>query len=73
MFISVFNTIVPVLVCALAGYLWARRGYPYETGFVTLLVTNVGFPCLIFETLTTVELNAEVLLLMGLAALATIT
>jgi len=55
------------------GYLWARRGYRYETGFVTLLVTNVGFPCLILETLTAVELNAGVILLMGLAALATTT
>ena len=38
--------IAPVFVCAALGYGWARLGRPYDTEFVTTLVTNIGAPCL---------------------------
>lgn len=68
---AIFNTVAPVTVCALVGYLWAHRGLAYETAFVTRLVTYVGFPCLIFKTLVTVELDAAALVRMGGLALLT--
>src|SRR3546814_2853420 len=37
--------IAPVFVCAAIGYLWARLRRPFETEFVTALVTNIGTPC----------------------------
>ena len=73
MFIAIFNTVAPILACALVGYVWARRGLPFESVFLTRLVTNVGFPCLIFHTLIKVEVSGEVLFLMGLAAFLTTT
>lgn len=71
MYMAIFNTVAPVTVCALVGYFWARRGLAYETAFVTRMVTYVGFPCLIFKTLITVELQAEALIHMGGLALLT--
>ena len=71
MFIAILNTIAPVIVCAMVGFSWARLGGRYETVFVTRLVTYVGFPCLIFETLIKVELDGDILLLMGVSALVT--
>jgi malate permease and related proteins len=71
MFMAILNTIAPVIVCALIGFSWARLGGRYETVFVTQLVTNVGFPCLIFVTLIKVELDSDILLLMGVSALVT--
>jgi predicted permease len=70
---AIFETVAPVTVCALVGYLWANRGLAYETAFVTRIVTFVGFPCLIFKTLVTVEVEAGTLLKMGgLAAVTTL-
>ena len=68
---AIFETVTPVTFCALVGYLWARRGLAFETVFVTRIVTYVGFPCLIFKTLVTVEVTGETLLRMGGLALAT--
>ena len=71
MFMAIFETVAPVTFCALIGYLWARGGLAYETAFVTRIVTYVGFPCLIFKTLITVEVSAATLLRMGGLALVT--
>lgn len=73
MFLTIFETVAPVTFCALVGYLWARRGLAYETAFVTRIVTYVGFPCLIFKTLVTVEVGADTMIRMGGLALATTT
>ncbi len=48
MFIQLFNVISPVLICALVGYIWVKRGYEYSTEFVTRLNMNFGAPCLVF-------------------------
>jgi predicted permease len=71
MILELFNIIAPVLVCAATGYGWARLGQPFETPFVTSLVTNVGAPCLILATLTKLNVSAEAFGQMaGAAALA---
>ena len=42
--------ILPVLLCALLGYGWAKLGKPFDTDFVTSLVMYLGTPCLIVST-----------------------
>ena len=71
MFVQIFTVIAPVFACAAIGFIWARMRVPYETAFVTRLVTNVGFPCLIFSSLVRAQITPETLGVMGLAALAT--
>lgn len=72
MFIEILNIIIPVFLCALVGFVWAKKQFRFDSGFVTLLVTNIGFPCLIFNTLIEVELTGLALRDMGLASLVTL-
>ncbi len=72
MFGEIFSVIAPVFLCAGIGLAWAKKGIPYETEFVTRLVTNIGFPCLIFATLVKADLTPEAMGEMGFASLATV-
>ena len=72
MFAEIFSIIAPVFLCAGVGLAWAKKGVPYETEFVTRLVTNIGFPCLIFATLVKADLTLEAMGEMGFASLATV-
>ena len=49
--------ILPVLAVVALGYGWQRSGQRFETEFVTRLLTLIGTPCLIFATLTRVEVS----------------
>ena len=69
MLAQIFTVIAPVFICAAIGLVWAKRGLPYETRFVTRLVTNVGFPCLIFSGLVESEIDWASFGLMASAAL----
>lgn len=62
--------IAPVFVCAAIGYLWARLRRPFETEFVTALVTNIGTPCLVASTLTKLPIDVASFGGMALGALA---
>tara|TARA_E500000331_G_C17209056_1_gene692772 strand:- start:443 stop:1324 length:882 start_codon:yes stop_codon:yes gene_type:complete len=63
--ITILNTVAPVTVCAVIGLVWAKQGYQYETVFVTRLATYIGFPCLIFKTLVSINSDFDSLFLMG--------
>ena len=72
MFAEIFSIIAPVFLCAVVGFGWAKKGAAYETGFVTRLVTNVGFPCLIFTALVKAQITPETLGTMGFASLLSV-
>ena len=69
MLAEIFSVIAPVFICSVIGLVWAKRGLPYETEFITRLVTNVGFPCLIFAGLAETEVDWAAFGLMASAAL----
>ncbi len=48
MFIQLFNVISPVVIIALIGFIWVKKGYDYPTDFITRLNMNFGAPCLVF-------------------------
>ena len=48
MFIELFNVVSPVLLIAMIGFLWVKKGYEYPTEFVTRVNMNFGAPCLVF-------------------------
>ncbi len=65
--------LAPVFLCAGLGYAWGRGPHPFSLDFVTTLVTNVATPCLIFSTLTKLQVAPAAfaeMVLAGLAALA---
>jgi malate permease and related proteins len=66
---QIFTVIAPVFLCALIGLIWAKRGIAYETIFITRLVTNVGFPCLVFAGLVKTQVDWAIFGLMASAAL----
>ena len=72
MFIEIFSVVAPVILCSAIGLGWAKLGAPFETNFVTQLVTFVGFPCLIFAALIKVDITPENMGVMGLASLVTV-
>ncbi len=73
--------IIPVVAVVALGYGWQRSGQRFEADFVTRLVTHIGTPCLVFATLTRLEvslttygqiLTAGALILVGLACLGVV-
>jgi len=71
-FAQIFSITAPVFLCAGIGMAWAKKGIPYETAFVTRLVTIVGVPCLIFSTLVKANITPDELATMGFASLASV-
>lgn len=61
MFEQLVSIIAPVFICAAIGYVWAQRGKPFKTEMVTHLVTAVGVPCLVFNTLVNVDIDMSAL------------
>lgn len=59
--------VAPTLIVAAAGFVWARSGRPFQSGFVTALVTLVGTPFLVFSALTKHELDLAVIAQMASA------
>jgi len=71
MILELFNIVAPVVICAAIGFGWSRLGLPFETPFVTALVTNIGAPCLIAATFTKLNVSPEAFgQIAGAAALA---
>ncbi|MBM3517430.1 MAG: AEC family transporter [Alphaproteobacteria bacterium] len=69
MIAELIAVIAPIFVCAGIGLAWARFGPAYDTAFVTTLVINVGTPCLVFATLTGLEVSPLAFAEIGLFAL----
>jgi len=46
---DILAIIAPVMIISLIGYLWQRRGMPFDQNMVATLVINVGTPCLLLN------------------------
>ena len=51
--------IAPILICAGIGFVWARLRRPFDSDFVTSLITLVGTPCLVASTLTRLHVSLD--------------
>lgn len=69
---DLFAIIAPVFISAAVGFVWARSGRPYATDFVTTMSTSVGMPCLVFATITRLDMQPDVLVQIMLAAAASL-
>ncbi len=54
---DIFAVIAPLFVVAAIGFAWGRAGKPFDTTMIGALVLNIGIPCLIFSTLTRLEVS----------------
>lgn len=66
---TIFSILTPIFICVIIGFGWARSGRSYDTGLITSIVTYFGAPCLLFYSLSAVELHPQELLNMGMAAI----
>ncbi len=67
--LAIFNIITPVMLCVAVGYFWNKRGLPFDTKSITMLVVNIGTPCLLLANLSSVEMDGGILFKMMLAAI----
>lgn len=49
--------LAPILIAILVGFVWAKKGTPAEPAHLTQIILNVGTPCLIFSTLSTLTVS----------------
>ena len=69
MILELLSVVAPVFVVALVGLAWARSGTRFDEESISRLVLNVGIPCLVFRTLTSLDVPpAELARMAGLAA-----
>lgn len=56
---QVLEITAPVFALAMIGFVWAKRGIPYDIAFVTRLATQIAMPCIIFSTLVRAEISPD--------------
>ena len=67
---DLLGIIFPVFACAAIGFAWSKLGRPFHSETVTSLVVGVGTPCLVFDTLTRLELTLATFGEMAAASIA---
>lgn len=70
--LDILAVVGPVFVTAGLGFLWKRGRQPYDSAFIRVFVVNVATPCLVFSSLSKVDLAGDRIGPMALAALATV-
>jgi predicted permease len=66
--LALVPVLTPIAIAILVGIGWARWGNPVDPGSMTQVILNVGTPCLVFSTLSTLSVPALELGVMALAA-----
>jgi predicted permease len=69
---ELLGIIAPVFVTAGIGYVWAKAGYNFDSEMVSRLVMNIGMPCMVFTTLSTLQVELAALNQIVLAAMLSI-
>lgn len=66
---ELLTIVAPTFLCAAAGFLWGRFGPGYDRAGITALITNLGFPCLVFSSLVRLQLEPRAMAEIAGAAL----
>jgi predicted permease len=72
MFYQLLHVVVPTFIVIASGFGWAKLGQRYDTEMVSSLVMNIGGPCLIFATLSSLDISPYLLGRIGAATLVSI-
>jgi predicted permease len=65
---DLFAIIAPVFICTALGWAWVRAGRAYDRELLTILIADIGAPCLVFSRLVALEVEAEAMAEMAVAA-----
>ena len=72
LFEQIATVIAPVFIVTGIGYLWIRRGLSFDNETIGNLVMMVGTPCLVFSTLTSIDIDLRTFAQMVLASVSII-
>ena len=59
MIAEILSVVAPLFVCAGIGYVWGRLDRPFDAEMMTGLALHLGVPCLIFSTLTRLDVSID--------------
>ena len=65
---DLFAIIAPVFLCPALGWAWVRAGRSYDRELITVLIADIGAPCLVFSRLVALEVEAQAMAEMAIAA-----
>jgi len=65
---ELFELLAPTFLSAFSGWLWVRSGRSFDRKMLGELITLIGAPCLVFSSLVSLEVTAEAMLQMAVAA-----
>jgi len=57
-YLSTLLLLAPLMTCVGVGVYWGRKGQPFGGPFITILVTTVTTPALVFHTLATTRIES---------------
>jgi predicted permease len=66
---QLLNVVAPVFLSIASGWSWVKLGRAYDTPLVSSLVMTIGAPCLVFSTLSSLNISPHLLGQMGIATL----
>lgn len=69
---DLFAIIAPVFVCTALGWAWVRAGRSYDRELITILIADIGAPCLVFSRLVALDVEPEAMAAMAMAALISV-
>ncbi len=58
---ELLGIVAPVFATASIGYVWSKAGYNFDSEMVSRLVINIGMPCMVFATLSTLQVELAAL------------
>ncbi len=68
MYSQIFNVVGPIFIMTFVGYLLGRSALRIDTATISSMVLLVATPCLVFSTLTSLDIGGDTLLKMALSA-----
>jgi predicted permease len=69
MIYQLLKVVAPTFAIVAVGWVWARLGQKYDTELVTSLVMKISGPCLVFSTLSVLDISPYLLGEIGIATL----
>ena len=57
MLTEILSVVAPLFICAGIGFVWGKLDKPFDAEMMTGLALHLGVPCLVFSTLTKLEIS----------------
>lgn len=69
---QLIQVVAPIFTVIAVGYIWSLKKQKYDLPFITSIAINLGCPCLVFSTVTGLEIRHSLLGILSLSTVITI-